>query len=69
MGVLDQVRGRKLHHIATDGHDMHEDEKDPKAFEDGVASSGSSTLSLEAQNEKEVEQHPGKRGSIRFVKT
>lgn len=59
MGVLDQVRGRKLHHIATDGHDIHEDEKLPKSSEDNTSSSGSSTLSLEAQNEKEVELHPG----------
>lgn len=64
MGVLDQVRGRTLHHIATDGHDFHDDEKLPKDSQDGVASSGSSTLSLEAQNEKEVEQHPGKRNGI-----
>lgn len=58
-GILDQVRGRKIHQVATNGHDIHEDEKDPKAFEDGVDSSGSSTLSVEAQNEKEVQQHPG----------
>lgn len=59
MGVLDQVRGRKLHQVATDGHDIHDDEKVPKTSEDGASSSGASTLSLEAQNEKEVEQHPG----------
>lgn len=57
--VFDLLRSRKTSHIAT--HDLSgaDFRDDSKALNDYDASgSDSDTLSLEARNEKEVQQHP-----------
>lgn len=53
VGVFDQIRGRKTEQITANTFAAVEDEK--SISHDG---SDSDTLSLEARNEKEVQQHP-----------
>jgi hypothetical protein len=59
MGVLDLVRGRNDSHIAEDFAPSEDAQPKHQAgvSQDHVASD-SDTLSLEAQNEKEVQAHP-----------
>lgn len=60
MGVFNQIRGRKTETVTADAavgsHGVVDDEKTPKDF--AHSDSDSDNLSLEARNEKEVQQHP-----------
>lgn len=59
MGVIDQIRGRRTEHVtsvAALGVSDVGDEKTPQDF--SRSGSDIDTLSLEARNDKEIQQHP-----------
>lgn len=60
MGVLDQIRGRKDNTIVSDlaPSGIQEPKLAADVPETGPSSSGSETLSLEAQNDKDIQQNP-----------
>lgn len=63
MGVLDLIRGRDTSQLNAAAHGPHAvevtlDEKTPSQPQDVPVNDSSDTISIEAQNEKEVEAHP-----------
>lgn len=58
MGFINTIRMRKEPHLAASVGEYNE-KHNANAYGDGMATpSDSDTLSLEARNEKEVQQHP-----------
>jgi hypothetical protein len=59
MGLINTIHLRKRPHIAAITGDTTDEKTESNAYGEGIATpSDSDTLSLEARNEKEVQQHP-----------